>query len=155
MGQIKTWKLDITFSTKYKIWYEIWHKFQDKILDQIQSRAANSYPPAYPGCHGFVNRFWAGTFLFQCALDQVTMARCSLITRYVVFYPDLLAVGGGTHDMCACIVERVEIQKFLNLNMYPMDSEGSHKYKTLLLKKKFPTQLTQISICVFLTFSWY
>ena len=52
-----------------------------------------------------------------------------------------------------CTLERVEIQKFLKLNMYPMDSEGSHKYKTLLLKKNFPTQLTQISICVFLTFS--
>ena len=50
-------------------------------------------------------------------------------------------------------LEWVEIQKFLKLNMYPMDSEGSHKYKILLLKKNFPTQLTQISICVFLTFS--
>ena len=34
------------------------------------------------------------------------MARCSPITQYVVFYPDLLAVGGGTHDMCACIVRQ-------------------------------------------------
>ena len=62
------------------------------------------------------------------------------------------------HQMCKSrrnewVLERVEIQKFLKLNMYPMDSEGSHKYKTLLLKKNFPTQLTQISICVFLTFS--
>ena len=34
------------------------------------------------------------------------MARWSPITQYVVFNPDLLAVGGGTHDMYAGIVRQ-------------------------------------------------
>ena len=54
----------------------------------------------------YVHRFWAGTHLIRYALVPMTTARWSPITRYVVFYPDLLAVGGGTHDMCACIVRQ-------------------------------------------------
>ena len=33
-------------------------------------------------------------------------ARWSPITRSIVFYPDLLAVGGFTRDMCACKVRQ-------------------------------------------------
>ena len=33
-------------------------------------------------------------------------AKCSPITQYLVFHPDLLAVGRVTHDMCACIVRQ-------------------------------------------------
>ena len=54
----------------------------------------------------YVHRVWAGTHLIQYALVPVTTARWSPITRYVVFYPDLLAVGGDTHDMFACIVRQ-------------------------------------------------
>ena len=36
----------------------------------------------------------------QTYIVRVTTARWSPITRYLVFYPDLLAIGGGTHDMC-------------------------------------------------------
>ena len=54
----------------------------------------------------YVHRFWAGTHLIRYALVPMTTAKWSPITRYVVFYPDLLAVGGGTHDMCACIVRQ-------------------------------------------------
>ena len=42
---------------------------------------------------------WAVTYLIQYALVWVTMARWSPITHHVVFYPNLLAVGGGTHDI--------------------------------------------------------
>ena len=34
------------------------------------------------------------------------MARWSPITLYIVLYPNLLAVGGVTRDMCACIVRQ-------------------------------------------------
>ena len=54
----------------------------------------------------YVHRFRAGTHLIRYALVPMTTARWSPITQYVVFYPDLLAVGGGTHDMCACIVRQ-------------------------------------------------
>ena len=54
----------------------------------------------------YVHRFWAETHLIWYALVRVTMARWSPITHYIVFYPDLLAVGGGIHDMCACIVRQ-------------------------------------------------
>ena len=51
-------------------------------------------------------RFRAVTHLIWYALVRMTMARWSPITQYVVFYPDLLAVGGGTRDMCAGIVRQ-------------------------------------------------
>ena len=47
----------------------------------------------------YVLTFWAGTHILLYALVLVTTARWSPITQYVVFYPDLLAVGGGTHDI--------------------------------------------------------
>ena len=36
----------------------------------------------------------------------VTTTRWSPITRYIVFNPVLLSIGGGTHDMCAGIVRQ-------------------------------------------------
>ena len=44
--------------------------------------------------------------LIQYVLVPLTMARWFPITQYVVFYPYLLAVGGGTRDMCAGIVRQ-------------------------------------------------
>ena len=58
------------------------------------------------GVTAYALRFWAVTHLIWYALVRVTMARWSPITQYVVFYPDLLAVGGGTRDMYAGIVRQ-------------------------------------------------
>ena len=46
------------------------------------------------------------THLIWYALVRVTMAMWFPITQYVVFYHDLLAVGGGARDMCAGIVRQ-------------------------------------------------
>ena len=40
------------------------------------------------------------------ALVGVTIVRLSPITQYVVLNPNLVAVGGGTRDKCADIVDR-------------------------------------------------
>ena len=58
------------------------------------------------GVTAYALRFRAVTHLIWYALVQVTMARWSPIIQYAVFYPDLLAVGGGTHDMCAGMVRQ-------------------------------------------------
>ena len=38
------------------------------------------------------------------------------------------------------------------MNIYPVDSEGSHKYKTLLLKKNFLHSLPESAFVFFLLF---
>ena len=58
------------------------------------------------GVTAYALRFRAVTHLIWYALVRVNMARWSPITQYVVFYPDLLAVGGGTRGMCSGIVRQ-------------------------------------------------
>ena len=47
--------------------------------------------------------FWAVTHLTRYDLVWVSTAKWSPIRQYIVIYPDLLDVGGGIHDMCACV----------------------------------------------------
>ena len=63
-------------------------------------------PLLIQGVTAYAPRFRAVTHLIWYALVRVTMARWSPITQDVVFYPDLLAVGGGTRDMYAGIVRQ-------------------------------------------------
>ena len=46
------------------------------------------------------------THLARYPIGWMTTDRWSPITRYIVFYPDLLAVGGFMCDMCAHIVRQ-------------------------------------------------
>ena len=65
-------------------------------------------------------RFWAVTHLIRYALVWVTTARLSPITQYIVFYPDLLAVGGGT---LGCL----EIRKYLKfVSFWPFSNFMSY-----------------------------
>merc|ERR1711873_234362 len=87
------------------------HSFKSSnIVGHFQRWAANSYPPAQQGCHGLRPRNLSSDTLWRYALVRVTTARWSPITQYIVFYPDLLAVGGCTHDMCAT---EIKIATFL------------------------------------------
>ena len=75
-------------------------------LCDIRGGQQTVIPLLIRGVMAYVHRFRAGTHLIRYALFPMTTAKWSPITWYVVFYPDLLAVGGGTHDMCACIVRQ-------------------------------------------------
>ena len=79
------------------------HSFQTeyKLFVIFRGRLQTVIPLLIRGVTAYALMFWAVTHLIWYALVRVTMARWSPITQYIVFYPDLLAVGGGTHDMCA------------------------------------------------------
>ena len=82
------------------------YQTEQKLLVIFRGGLQTVIPLLIRGVMAYVHRFRAGTHLIRYALVPMTTARWSPITRYVVFYPDLLAVGGGTHDMCACIVRQ-------------------------------------------------
>ena len=77
-----------------------------KLLVIFRGGLQTVIPLLIRGVMAYVHRFWAGTHLIWYALVPMTTARWSPITRYVVFYPDLLAVGGGSRDMYAGIVRQ-------------------------------------------------
>ena len=76
------------------------------MLDIFRDGLQTVIPLLNRGVMAYALRIRAGTHLIRYALVRVTTARWSPITQYIVFYPDLLAVGGGTHDMCAGIVRQ-------------------------------------------------
>ena len=82
------------------------HSKIQKLLDIFRGGLQTVIPLLIWGVMAYVLRFWALTHLIRYALVRVTTARWSPITHYIVFYPDLLAVGGGTHDMCTGIVRQ-------------------------------------------------
>ena len=77
---------------------------EKKLLVIFRSGLQTVIPLLIRGVMACGLRFWAVTHLIRYTLVRVTMARWSPITQYVVFYPNLLAVGGGTHDISAEIV---------------------------------------------------
>ena len=74
---------------------------------------------------GFFNEY-----NFRCCC--IWSSKCSPITQYIVLYPNLLAVGSVTHDMCACIVRQ--------------DYTGAHffAFYVLLLLQAHPNLLPSI-----------
>ena len=99
---------------KYGPWFKIQHKVtwrstqcsSQKYLAIFRDGLQTVIPLLIRGVAAYALRFWAVTHLIRYALVWVTTARWSPITHYIVFYPDLLAVGGGTRDMCTGIVRQ-------------------------------------------------
>ena len=77
-----------------------------KLLVIFRGRLPTVIPLLIWGVTAHILRFWAVTHFVWYALVWVTMARWSSITQFVVFRPDLLAIGGGTRDMCAGLVRQ-------------------------------------------------
>ena len=79
----------------------------ENICYRFLVRAVNSYPPAYPGCHGL--RLLSIGLQLGGPQSHYVLYYVWYNTMYntiIVLYPSLLAVGGVTRDMCACIVRQ-------------------------------------------------
>ena len=89
-----------------KVTWEYTQFLTQKCLTIFRGGLQTVIPLLIRGVTAYALKFWAVTHLIWYALVWVTMARWSPITQYVVFYPDLLAVGGGTRDMHASVVRQ-------------------------------------------------
>ena len=90
----------------------------------------------------YVPRFWALTHLTWYAHCLGTTSRWSLITQYIVLYPNFLAVEGVTRDMCVCIVRR-------NYNGAYFHVLGWTSPHRIIIHRHFRTKLCSIySICL-------